>query len=106
MNEHEGRLAIVAATTMVHQRLTCLVCKRPVDNRVVLLTNDTRVLHAGCVPDHVRVPPAVLIQAIRRLERMLERATAGDGQPRHQERVPPWVTTRRRSPRWGAPGYS
>jgi hypothetical protein len=41
---------------------------------VVFMTNDARVLHAGCVPDHVKVPIAVLLQAIRRLERMVERA--------------------------------
>jgi hypothetical protein len=36
------------------------------------MTNDARVLHAGCVPDHVKVPISVLLQAIRRLERMVE----------------------------------
>jgi hypothetical protein len=63
---------------MVHQRVRCLVCDRPVDHRVVFMTNDARVLHAGCVPDHVKVPISVLLQAIRRLERMVERARAGE----------------------------
>jgi len=45
---------------------------------VVFMTNDARVLHAGCVPDHVKVPIAVLLQAIRRLERMVERARTND----------------------------
>ena len=47
---------------------------RPVDHRVVFMTNNARVLHAGCVPDHVKVPIPVLLQAIRRLERQVERA--------------------------------
>jgi hypothetical protein len=42
------------------------------------MTSDARVLHAGCVPDHVKVPIAVLLQAIRRLERMVERARTND----------------------------
>jgi hypothetical protein len=54
--------------------MRCLVCDRPVDHRVVFMTNDARVLHAGCVPDHVKVPISVLLQAIRRLERMVEKA--------------------------------
>jgi hypothetical protein len=53
-----------------------MICGRSVDNRVVFMTNDARVLHAGCVPDHVKVPMAVLLQAIRRLERMVDRARA------------------------------
>jgi hypothetical protein len=44
----------------------------------VFMTNDARVLHAGCVPDHVKVPIAVLLQAIRRLERMVERARTNE----------------------------
>ena len=77
MDEHAGRITIIASSTMVHQRVRCLVCDRPVDHRVVFMTNDARVLHAGCVPDHVKVPISVLLQAIRRLERMVERARAG-----------------------------
>jgi hypothetical protein len=56
-----------------------MICDRPVDHRVVFMTNDARVLHAGCVPDHVKVPMAVLLQAIRRLERMVDRALASNG---------------------------
>jgi hypothetical protein len=78
MDEHAGRITIIASSTMVHQRVRCLVCDRPVDHRVVFMTNDARVLHAGCVPDHVKVPISVLLQAIRRLERMVERVRAGD----------------------------
>jgi hypothetical protein len=78
MDEHAGRITIIASSTMVHQRVRCLVCDRPVDHRVVFMTNDARVLHAGCVPDHVKVPISVLLQAIRRLERMVERARAGE----------------------------
>jgi hypothetical protein len=74
MDNHAGRITIIASSTMVHHRVRCMVCDRPVDNRVVFMTNDARVLHAGCVPDHVKVPQAVLLQAIRRLERMVERA--------------------------------
>jgi hypothetical protein len=74
MDEHAGRITIIASSTMVHQRMRCLVCDRPVDHRVVFMTNDARVLHAGCVPDHVKVPTSVLLQAIRRLERMVENA--------------------------------
>ncbi|HYN16528.1 MAG TPA: hypothetical protein VEY96_00405, partial [Actinomycetes bacterium] len=48
---------------------------------VVFMTNDARVLHAGCIPDHVKVPTAVLVQAIRRLERMVDRARDANGQP-------------------------
>jgi hypothetical protein len=67
---------IIASSTMVQHRIKCMICGRPVDHRVVFLTNDARVLHAGCVPDHVKVPVSVLLQAIRRLERMVERARA------------------------------
>jgi len=74
MDDHAGRITIIASSTMVHHRVRCLVCDRPVDHRVVFMTNDARVLHAGCVPDHVKVPVPVLLQAIRRLERMVERA--------------------------------
>ncbi|HEX2372604.1 MAG TPA: hypothetical protein VHO93_01365 [Actinomycetota bacterium] len=81
MNDHNGRITIIASSTMVHHRVRCMVCDRPVDDRVVFMTNDARVLHAGCVPDHVKVPMAVLLQAIRRLERMVERARANDGDP-------------------------
>jgi hypothetical protein len=79
MGDHEGRVTIIASSTMVHHRVKCMICDRPVDNRVVFMTNDARVLHAGCVPDHVKVPTAVLLQAIRRLERMVDRARAGNG---------------------------
>jgi hypothetical protein len=74
MDDHAGRITIIASSTMVHHRIKCMICGRPVDHRVVFMTNDARVLHAGCVPDHVKVPIAVLLQAIRRLERMVERA--------------------------------
>jgi hypothetical protein len=74
MDEHAGRITIIASSTMVHHRVRCLVCDRPVDHRVVFMTNDARVLHAGCVPDHVKVPISVLLQAIRRLERMVDNA--------------------------------
>ena len=74
MNDHNGPITIIASSTMVHHQVRCLICGRPVDHRVVFMTNDARVLHAGCVPDHVKVPQAVLLQAIRRLERMVERA--------------------------------
>jgi hypothetical protein len=79
MDDYTGRITIIASSTMVHQRTRCMVCDQPVDHRVVFLTDDARVLHAGCVPDHVRVPNAVLVQAIRRLEHMLERARGGAG---------------------------
>ena len=69
MDNHAGRMTIIASSTMVHHRIKCMICGRPVDNRVVFMTNAARVLHAGCVPDHVKVPQAVLLQAIRRLER-------------------------------------
>jgi hypothetical protein len=72
------QIHIIASSTMVHQRIRCMICDRPVDHRVVFMTNDARVLHAGCVPDHVKVPIAVLLQAIRRLERMVERARTND----------------------------
>jgi hypothetical protein len=78
MDEHAGRITIIASSTMVHQRIRCMICDRPVDHRVVFMTSDARVLHAGCVPDHVKVPMAVLLQAIRRLERMVERARTND----------------------------
>ena len=78
MDDHTGRMTIIASSTMVHHRIKCLVCGRPVDHRVVFMTNDARVLHAGCVPDHVKVPIAVLLQAIRRLERMVERSRTND----------------------------
>jgi hypothetical protein len=86
MDEHAGRITIIASSTMVHHRIRCLVCDRPVDYRVVFMTNDARVLHAGCVPDHVKVPISVLLQAIRRLERMVENVRATErhdsgGQP-------------------------
>ena len=71
------QIRIIASSTMVQHSIRCMICGRPVDHRVVFLTNDARVLHAGCVPDHVKVPSAVLLQAIRRLERMVERARAG-----------------------------
>jgi hypothetical protein len=79
MDDHEGRVTIIASSTMVHHRARCMICDRPVDHRVVFMTNDARVLHAGCVPDHVKVPMAVLLQAIRRLERMVDRARATNG---------------------------
>ncbi|HSK36426.1 MAG TPA: hypothetical protein VLA80_06790 [Actinomycetota bacterium] len=79
MGDHEGRVTIIASSTMVHHRARCMICDRPVDHRVVFMTNDARVLHAGCVPDHVKVPTAVLLQAIRRLERMVDRARAPNG---------------------------
>jgi hypothetical protein len=78
MDEQTGRITIIASSTMVHHRIKCMICGRPVDHRVVFMTNDARVLHAGCVPDHVKVPMAVLLQAIRRLERMVERARTND----------------------------
>jgi hypothetical protein len=81
MSDHEGRVTIIASSTMVHHRVKCMICGHPVDHRVVFLTNDARVLHAGCVPDHVKVPTAVLLQAIRRLERMVARARATNGHP-------------------------
>ena len=81
MDDHTGRITIIASSTMVHHRVKCMICDRPVDHRVVFMTNDARVLHAGCVPDHVKVPTAVLLQAIRRLERMVDRARAPNGDP-------------------------
>ena len=78
MDDHSGRITIIASSTMVHHRVRCMICDRPVDHRVVFMTNDARVLHAGCVPDHVKVPIPVLLQAIRRLERMVDRARTGD----------------------------
>jgi hypothetical protein len=79
MNDHNGRITIIASSTMVHHQVRCMICGHPVDHRVVFMTNDARVLHAGCVPDHVKVPMAVLLQAIRRLERMVDRARADNG---------------------------
>ena len=78
MDHHAGRITIIASSTMVHQRVRCMICGEPVDHRVVFMTNDARVLHAGCIPDHVKVPTKVLLQAIRRLERMLARARTGE----------------------------
>ena len=78
MDHHAGRITIIASSTMVHQRVRCMICGQPVDHRVVFMTNDARVLHAGCIPDHVRVPTTVLLQAIRRLERMVARARTGE----------------------------
>jgi len=79
MDQHAGRITIIASSTMVHQRVRCMICGQPVDHRVVFMTNDARVLHAGCIPDHVKVPTTVLLQAIRRLERMVARARQEDG---------------------------
>jgi hypothetical protein len=79
MDHHTGRITIIASSTMVHQRIRCMICDQPVDHRVVFMTNDARVLHAGCIPDHVKVPTTVLLQAIRRLERMVARARGEDG---------------------------
>jgi hypothetical protein len=79
MDHHAGRITIIASSTMVHQRARCMICDQPVDHRVVFMTNDARVLHAGCIPDHVKVPTTVLLQAIRRLERMVARAREEDG---------------------------
>jgi hypothetical protein len=79
MDHHAGRITIIASSTMVHQRVRCMICDQPVDHRVVFMTNDARVLHAGCIPDHVKVPTTVLLQAIRRLERMVARARGEDG---------------------------
>jgi hypothetical protein len=78
MDDNTGRITIIASSTMVHHRVRCMICDRPVDHRVVFMTNDARVLHAGCVPDHVKVPIPVLLQAIRRLERMVDRARTTD----------------------------
>jgi hypothetical protein len=78
MDHHAGRITIIASSTMVHQRVRCMICDQPVDHRVVFMTNDARVLHAGCIPDHVKVPTKVLLQAIRRLERMVARARGAD----------------------------
>ena len=79
MDDHSGRITIIASSTMVHHRVRCMICDRPVDHRVVFMTNDARVLHAGCIPDHVKVPTTVLLQAIRRLERMVAKARREDG---------------------------
>jgi hypothetical protein len=89
MDDHAGRITIIASSTMVQHSIKCMICGRPVDHRVVFMTNDARVLHAGCVPDHVKVPMAVLLQAIRRLERMVDRVRAEDSdQPQAQEPGP------------------
>ena len=104
MDDHSGRITIIASSTMVHHRVRCMICDRPVDHRVVFMTNDARVLHAGCVPDHVKVPIPVLLQAIRRLERMVERArgnrpaTAARAGPARNPAGDP------RAPGVGAPG--
>jgi hypothetical protein len=74
----EAGYRIIASSTMVHHRVKCMICGVAVDHRVVFMTIDARVLHAGCIPDHVKVPVAVLLQAIRRLERMVERARSND----------------------------
>jgi hypothetical protein len=87
MDEHTRRIRIIAASTMVQHRVRCMICDQPVDHRVVFMTDDARVLHAGCVPDHVKVPTSVLLQAIRRLERMVDKARAG--QPADADRQPP-----------------
>ena len=79
MDNHAGRITIIASSTMVHHRVRCMICDRSVDHRVVFMTNDARVLHAGCIPDHVKVPTTVLLQAIRRLERMVAKARREDG---------------------------
>jgi hypothetical protein len=79
MDNHAGRITIIASSTMVHQRVRCMICDQPVDHRVVFMTNDARVLHAGCIPDHVKVPTTVLLQAIRRLERMVAKTRREDG---------------------------
>ena len=97
MDDHSGRITIIASSTMVHHRIRCMICDRPVDHRVVFMTNDARVLHAACVPDHVKVPMAVLLQAIRRLERMVDRARANNG----HDPDPP--TPGGRDPRGGYP---
>ena len=97
MDDHSGRITIIASSTMVHHRIRCMICDHPVDHRVVFMTNDARVLHAGCVPDHVKVPMAVLLQAIRRLERMVDRARASNG----HDPDPP--TPGGRDPRGGYP---
>jgi hypothetical protein len=89
MDDNAGRITIIASSTMVQHSIKCMICGRPVDHRVVFMTNDARVLHAGCVPDHVKVPMAVLLQAIRRLERMVDRVRAEDSdQPEAQEPGP------------------
>src|SRR4029450_3909864 len=79
MDNHAGRITIIASSTMVHQRVRCMICGQPVDHRVVFMTNDARVLHAGCIPDHVKVPTTVPLQAIRRLERMVTKGRREDG---------------------------
>jgi hypothetical protein len=89
MDEHTSRITIIASSTMVHHRVRCMICDRPVDHRVVFMTNDARVLHAGCVPDHVKVPTTVLLQAIRRLERMVEKVRANERRDRDGQQSPP-----------------
>ena len=88
MDDHSGRITIIASSTMVHNKVRCMICDRPVDHRVVFMTNDARVLHAGCVPDHVKVPIPVLLQAIRRLERMVDRARTPDAEASDPEDPP------------------
>ena len=89
MDEYPGRITIIASSTMVQHRVRCMICDRPVDYRVVFMTNDARVLHAGCVPDHVKVPMTVLLQAIRRLERMVEKARSGESEPSDGQQATP-----------------
>src|SRR5437773_825096 len=48
MDDYTGQITIIASSTMVHHRMRCMICDRPVDHRVVFLTNDARVLHTGC----------------------------------------------------------
>jgi hypothetical protein len=98
MDEHTGRITIIASSTMVHHRVRCMICDRPVDHRVVFMTNDARVLHAGCVPDHVKVPMSVLLQAIRRLERMVDKARAGESEDPDGQRPAPRPTNPPRTP--------
>jgi hypothetical protein len=88
MEDQAGRITIIASSTMVQHRVKCMICGQPVDHRVVFMTNDARVLHAGCVPDHVKVPIPVLLQAIRRLERMVERARSDDRYDPHEPEPP------------------
>jgi hypothetical protein len=70
------------------------------------MTNDARVLHAGCVPDHVKVPIPVLLQAIRRLERMVDRAREGssDEGGSEEDPDPPAVEGRETQEPGPAPG--
>ena len=104
MDQHAGRITIIASSTMVQHSITCLICDRPVDHRVVFMTNDARVLHAGCVPDHVKVPIPVLLQAIRRLERMVERAREGNSEGDGSEEGSDPPIAERREPQEPGPG--